>query len=108
MRGKGRSSPLRNFLSSFVTFSFYQTECRKYSTLGENLLIKKLPRIKIAKLIPFLADNEDLIKQQPDTTSLSDSDSDPDFSSSPRPQTDGPRPSRCSIPRALISPPTSF
>ncbi|GBN85783.1 hypothetical protein AVEN_125836-1, partial [Araneus ventricosus] len=50
--------------------------------------------------------NENLTKQQPDATSSSDSD--PDFSPSPRPQTDGPRPSRGPIPRTLISPPTSF
>ncbi|GBN12541.1 hypothetical protein AVEN_139766-1, partial [Araneus ventricosus] len=44
-------------------------------------------RIKIPKLISFLTDNEDFIKQQPDSTSSSDSD--PDYSPSSRPQTDG-------------------
>ncbi|GBN26755.1 hypothetical protein AVEN_209101-1 [Araneus ventricosus] len=62
--------------------------------------------MKIANLICFLADNEDLIKQQPDATSSSDSA--PDFSPSSGPQTDGPLPSRGPIPRTLISPPTSF
>ncbi|GBO07339.1 hypothetical protein AVEN_125920-1 [Araneus ventricosus] len=57
-------------------------------------------------MISFLTDNEDLIKQQPVTTSSSDSD--PDISPSPRPQTDGPRSSRGPIPRTLIRPPTSF
>ncbi|GBO24364.1 hypothetical protein AVEN_112476-1 [Araneus ventricosus] len=28
-----RPSPLRNVLSSYVIFSYYQTKCRKYSTL---------------------------------------------------------------------------
>ncbi|GBL72186.1 hypothetical protein AVEN_115171-1 [Araneus ventricosus] len=46
------------------------------------------------------------MKQPPDATSSSDSD--PDFSPSPRPQTYGLRPSRGSIPRTLISPPTTF
>ncbi|GBM42185.1 hypothetical protein AVEN_261161-1 [Araneus ventricosus] len=106
MRGKGRPSRLRNFLSSYVIFSFYQTKCRKYSTLMKKLNLNKLSRIIIAKLISFLTDNEDLITQKPDSTSSTDSD--PDFSPSPRPQTDGPRPSRGSISRTLISPPTSF
>ncbi|GBM80469.1 hypothetical protein AVEN_57305-1 [Araneus ventricosus] len=59
-----------------------------------------------AKLISFLTENEHLIKQPSDATSSSDSD--PDFSPSPRPQTYGLRPSRGSIPRNLISPPTSI
>ncbi|GBO09922.1 hypothetical protein AVEN_232121-1 [Araneus ventricosus] len=46
------------------------------------------------------------MKQPPDATSSSDSE--PDFSPSPRPQTYGLRPSRGSIPRTLISPPTTF
>ncbi|GBM04924.1 hypothetical protein AVEN_126078-1 [Araneus ventricosus] len=49
-------------------------------------------------------ENENLIKQPPDATSSSDSD--PDFSPSPRHQTFGLRPSGRSIPRTLISPPT--
>ncbi|GBM61931.1 hypothetical protein AVEN_272797-1 [Araneus ventricosus] len=36
----------------------------------------------------------------------SSSDTDPDFSPSPRPQTYGLRPARGSLPRSLISPPT--
>ncbi|GBM91372.1 hypothetical protein AVEN_86498-1 [Araneus ventricosus] len=64
--GKGRPSPL--VPSCPLTSSFH-------------LLLNKLSRIKIAKLISFHTDNEDLIKQQPDATSLSDSD--PDFSPSP-------------------------
>ncbi|GBN68662.1 hypothetical protein AVEN_228966-1 [Araneus ventricosus] len=58
-----------------------------------------------AKLVSFLTENENLIKQQPDATSSSDSD--PDFSPSPRPQTCEQRPSRGATPRTLISPPTS-
>ncbi|GBN22472.1 hypothetical protein AVEN_254339-1 [Araneus ventricosus] len=71
----------------------------------KSLLSNKLSRIKIAKLVSFLTENENLIKQPPDATSSSDSH--PDFSPSPRPQTNGLRPSRGSIPRALISPPTT-
>ncbi|GBM86580.1 hypothetical protein AVEN_58987-1, partial [Araneus ventricosus] len=58
-----------------------------------------------AKLIFFLTENDNLIKQPPDATSSSDSD--PDFSPSPRPQTYGLRSSRGPIPRTLISPLTS-
>ncbi|GBN05512.1 Cytochrome P450 3A21 [Araneus ventricosus] len=62
--------------------------------------------LNIAKLISFLTENENIIKQPPDATSSYDSD--PDFSPSPRPQTYGLRPSRGSIPRTLISPLTSI
>ncbi|GBN46001.1 hypothetical protein AVEN_271453-1 [Araneus ventricosus] len=103
MRGIWRPSTLRKFLSSYVIFSFYETKCRKYSTLVENLPLNKLSIIIITKLISFLSENENLIKQQPDAT-----DSDPEISPSPRLQTDGARPSRGSIPRTLISLLTSF
>ncbi|GBN61887.1 hypothetical protein AVEN_6719-1 [Araneus ventricosus] len=46
------------------------------------------------------------MKQSPDATSSSDSDT--DISPSSRPQTYGLRPSRGLIPRTLISPPTSL
>ncbi|GBN32285.1 hypothetical protein AVEN_213127-1 [Araneus ventricosus] len=59
----------------------------------KSVLSNKLSRIKIAKLVSFLTENENLIKQPPDATSSSDSE--PDFSPSPRPKT-------------LISPPTSI
>ncbi|GBO44920.1 hypothetical protein AVEN_237212-1 [Araneus ventricosus] len=71
----------------------------------KNLLLNKLSRINIAKLISSLTENEILIKQPPDATSSSDSDT--DFAPSPRPQIYGLRLSRVSIPRTLISPPTS-
>ncbi|GBO33415.1 hypothetical protein AVEN_258823-1 [Araneus ventricosus] len=71
----------------------------------KRVLSNKLSRINIAKLISFLTENENRIKQPPHATSSSDSD--PGFSLSPRPQTYGLRPSRGSIPRTLISPPTS-
>ncbi|GBM86156.1 hypothetical protein AVEN_48300-1 [Araneus ventricosus] len=71
-----------------------------------SVLSNKLSRIKISKLISFLTENENLIKQPPDATSSSDSD--PDFSPSPRAQTYGLTPSRGSISRTLISPPTSI
>ncbi|GBN02247.1 hypothetical protein AVEN_116431-1 [Araneus ventricosus] len=105
MRGKGRPSPLRNFLSHDVIL-FYKTKCRNTQLWWKSVLSNKLPRIKISKLISFLTENENLIKQLPDATSSSDSD--PDFSPSPRPQIYGPRPSRGSIPRTLFSPPTSI
>ncbi|GBN50648.1 hypothetical protein AVEN_11025-1 [Araneus ventricosus] len=69
-------------------------------------LSNELSRINIAKLVSFLTENENLIKQPPDATSSSDFH--PDFSPSPTPQTYGLRPSRGSIPRTLISPPTSM
>ncbi|GBL90897.1 hypothetical protein AVEN_28001-1 [Araneus ventricosus] len=46
MREKGVPSPLSNFLSPNVIFSFYQTRCRKYSSLVEKITSKKLSRIK--------------------------------------------------------------
>ncbi|GBL85715.1 hypothetical protein AVEN_193166-1 [Araneus ventricosus] len=60
--------------------------------------------MKISKLISFLIENENLIKQPPDATSSPDYD--PDFSPSPRPQTCKLRLSRGSIPWTLMSPPT--
>ncbi|GBO25870.1 hypothetical protein AVEN_227785-1 [Araneus ventricosus] len=60
----------------------------------------------VSKLRSFLTENENLMKQPPDATSSSNSD--PDFSPSSRPQTYGLRSSRGSIPRTLISPPTSI
>ncbi|GBO07916.1 hypothetical protein AVEN_147196-1 [Araneus ventricosus] len=68
-------------------------------------LSNKLSRIKIDKLISFLTENENFIKQPPDATGSSDSD--PDFSPSPRPHTYGLRTTKGSIPRTLISPPKS-
>ncbi|GBN19791.1 hypothetical protein AVEN_212730-1 [Araneus ventricosus] len=56
----------------------------------------------MAKLVSFLTENENLIKQPQDATSSSDYD--PDFSPSPRPQAYGLRPSRGSITSTLISP----
>ncbi|GBO18490.1 hypothetical protein AVEN_3463-1 [Araneus ventricosus] len=72
----------------------------------KGLLSNKVSRINIGKLISFLTEIENHIKQPPDATSSSDSN--PDFSPSPRPQTYGLRSSRGSIPRTLISPPTSI
>ncbi|GBO14037.1 hypothetical protein AVEN_90293-1 [Araneus ventricosus] len=72
----------------------------------KSLLSNKLSRINISKLISFFTENENIRKPPPDANSSSDSD--PDFSPSPRSQTYGLRPSRGSIPRTLISPPTSI
>ncbi|GBL85287.1 hypothetical protein AVEN_222752-1 [Araneus ventricosus] len=91
-----------------MTLSYHFTKPSAESTQlwWKSVLLNKLSRIKISKLISFLNENENLIKQPPDATSSSDSD--PDFSPSPRHQTFGLRPSRGSIPRTLISPPTSM
>ncbi|GBL91699.1 hypothetical protein AVEN_71348-1 [Araneus ventricosus] len=99
MRGKGRPSPLRNFFQ-------LQPSAENTQLWWKSLLSNKLSRINIAKLISFLTENENLVKQLQDATSSSDSD--PDFSPSPRPQTYELRPSGGSIPRTLISPPTSI
>ncbi|GBL78559.1 hypothetical protein AVEN_65161-1 [Araneus ventricosus] len=87
-----------------MTLSYHFTKPNAENTQlwWKRLLSNKLSRINIAKLVSFLDENENLIKQPPDATSSSDSD--PDFSPSPRPQTYGLRPSRGSIPRTLISP----
>ncbi|GBO07467.1 hypothetical protein AVEN_27512-1 [Araneus ventricosus] len=95
-------------LSCHMTLSYHFTQPSAENTQlwWKRVLSSKLSRIKIAKHISFLTENENLIKQPPDATSSSDSD--PDFSPSPRPQTYGLRPSRGSIPRTLISYPTSI
>ncbi|GBN57541.1 hypothetical protein AVEN_104014-1 [Araneus ventricosus] len=91
-----------------MTLSYHLTKPSAENTQlwWKSLLSNKISRINIAKLISFLTENENLIKQPPDATSSSDSD--PDFSPSPRPQTYVLRPSRDSIPKTLISPPTSI
>ncbi|GBO14540.1 hypothetical protein AVEN_105815-1 [Araneus ventricosus] len=91
-----------------TTSSYHFTKLSAENTqlMWKSVLSNKLSRIKVAKLISFLNENENLIKQPPDATSSSDSD--PDFSPSPRLQTYGLRPSRGSIPRTIISPPTSI
>ncbi|GBN75097.1 hypothetical protein AVEN_120357-1, partial [Araneus ventricosus] len=89
-----------------MTLSYYFTKPSTENTQlwWKSVLSNKLSRIKISELIPFLTENENLIKQPPDATSSSDSD--PDFSLSPRHQTFGLRPFRGPKPRTLISPPT--
>ncbi|GBL96506.1 hypothetical protein AVEN_229948-1 [Araneus ventricosus] len=103
-----RETPLHFATSCHLTSSFHFTKPSVENTLlwWKNLLLNKLSRIKIAKLISFLTDHEDLIKQEPDATNSPDPD--PNFSPSPRHQTDEPGPSRGPRPRTLISPPTSF
>ncbi|GBM10665.1 hypothetical protein AVEN_7936-1 [Araneus ventricosus] len=54
-------------------FHFTKPSAENTLLWRKNLLLSKLSRIKIDKLICFLTDNEDLIKQQPDATSSSDS-----------------------------------
>ncbi|GBN82765.1 hypothetical protein AVEN_200382-1 [Araneus ventricosus] len=95
MRGKGRPSPLHNFFHLTSSFHFTKPSAENTLLWWKNLLLNKLARIKIAKLIYFLTENENLIKQQLDATSSTDSD--PDFSPSPKPQTDGPRPSKAEV-----------
>ncbi|GBM58248.1 hypothetical protein AVEN_85847-1 [Araneus ventricosus] len=106
MREKG--DPLHYATSCHITLSYHFTKPSAENTQlwWKSLLSNKLSRINIPKLISFLTENGNLIKQPPDATSSSDSD--PDFSSSPRLQTYGLRPSRGSIPRIPISPPTSI
>ncbi|GBN37450.1 hypothetical protein AVEN_112080-1, partial [Araneus ventricosus] len=101
-----KGDPLHYATSCHMTLSYHFTKPSAKNTQlwWKTVLSNKLSRIKISKLISFLTENENLIKQPPDATSSSDSD--PDFSPSPRPQTYGLRPSRGSIPRTLISPPT--
>ncbi|GBL87895.1 hypothetical protein AVEN_192068-1 [Araneus ventricosus] len=94
--------------SCHMTLSYHFTKPSAENTQlwWKSVLSNKVSRIKIAKLISFLTENENLINQRPDPTSSSASN--PDFSPSPRPQTYGLRPSRGSIPRTLYSPPTSI
>ncbi|GBM46793.1 hypothetical protein AVEN_215793-1 [Araneus ventricosus] len=88
------------------SYHFTKPSAENTQLWWKSVLSNKLSRINIAKFISFLTKNENLIKQPPDATSSCDSD--PDFSPSPRPQTDGLRPSRGSTPRTLISPRTSI
>ncbi|GBO12230.1 hypothetical protein AVEN_5505-1 [Araneus ventricosus] len=103
-----KGDPFHYATSCHMTLSYHFTKPSAENTQiwWKNLLSNKPPRINIAKLVSFLTENENLIKQPPDATSSSDSD--PDFSPSPKPLTYGLRTSRGSIPRALISPPTSI
>ncbi|GBN87648.1 hypothetical protein AVEN_215203-1 [Araneus ventricosus] len=103
-----KGDPLHFPTSCHMTLSNHFTKASVENTQlwWKSLLSNKLSRINIAKLISFLTENENLIKQPPDATSSFDSD--PDFCPSPRPQIYGLRPSRGSIPRTLISPPTSI
>ncbi|GBL95830.1 hypothetical protein AVEN_200957-1 [Araneus ventricosus] len=89
-----------------LSYHFTKSSAENTQLWWKRVLSNKLSRINIAKLIYFLTENENLIKQSPDA--ISSSDSDPDLSPSPRPQTYGLRPSRGSIPRTPISPPTSM
>ncbi|GBM19858.1 hypothetical protein AVEN_186135-1 [Araneus ventricosus] len=106
MRGKG--DPLHYAISCHMTLSYHFTKPSAENTQlwWRSLLSNKLSRSNIDKLTSFLTEIENLIKETPNATSSSDSD--PDFSPSPRPQTYGLIPSRGSMPRTLISPPTSI
>ncbi|GBL83712.1 hypothetical protein AVEN_132628-1 [Araneus ventricosus] len=101
-----KGDPLHYATSCHMTLSYHFTKPSAEDTQlwRKSVLSNKLSRINIAKLVSFLTENENLIKQPPDATSSSDSD--PDLSPSPRPQTYGLRPSRGSKPSTLISPPT--
>ncbi|GBM92982.1 hypothetical protein AVEN_190074-1 [Araneus ventricosus] len=103
-----KGDPLHYATSCHMTSSYHFTKPSAENTelWWKSVLSNKLSRINIAKLVSFLNEIENLIKQPPDATSSSDSD--PDLSPSPRPQTHGLRPSRGSIPRTLVSPPTSI
>ncbi|GBN00716.1 hypothetical protein AVEN_105238-1 [Araneus ventricosus] len=103
-----KGDPLHYVTSCHMTLTYHFTNPSAENTQlwWKSVLSNKLSRIKIAKLVSFLTENENLIKQPPEATNSSVSD--PDFSPSSRPQTYGLRPSRGSIPRTLISPPTSI
>ncbi|GBO26246.1 hypothetical protein AVEN_67076-1 [Araneus ventricosus] len=103
-----KGDPLHYATSCHMTLCYHFTKPSAENTQlwWRSVLSNKLSRIKISRLISFLTENESLIRQPPDATSSSDSD--PDFSPSPRPQTYGLRPSRGPIPRTPISPPTSI
>ncbi|GBL78275.1 hypothetical protein AVEN_59779-1 [Araneus ventricosus] len=104
----GKGDPIHYATSNHMTLSYHFTKPSAENTQHwwKSVLSNTLSIIKISKLISFLTENENLIKQPPDATSSSDSD--PDFSPSPRPQTYRLRPSRGSIPRTESSPPTSI
>ncbi|GBM03958.1 hypothetical protein AVEN_99164-1 [Araneus ventricosus] len=92
-----KEDPLHYATSCHITLSYHFTKPSAENTQlwWKSVLSNKLSRIKIYKLISFLTENENLIKQPPDATSSFDFD--PDFSPSPRSQTYGLRPSRGSI-----------
>ncbi|GBO32645.1 hypothetical protein AVEN_109404-1, partial [Araneus ventricosus] len=67
-----------------LTYHFTNRSAENSQHWWKSVFPNKLSRINKPKLISFLTDNEDLMKQPSDATSSSDSD--PDFSPSPRPQ----------------------
>ncbi|GBL81663.1 hypothetical protein AVEN_93449-1 [Araneus ventricosus] len=88
--GKRETDPLHYATSCPFTPSCHFTKPSAELTLlwWKNLLLNKLSRIRISKLISFLTDNEDLIKQQPDaitSSNLSNLDCNPHFYPSSRP-----------------------
>ncbi|GBN95100.1 hypothetical protein AVEN_248059-1 [Araneus ventricosus] len=100
--------PLHYATSCHVSLSYHfiKPSAENTQLWWKSALSNQLSRINIDKPRSFLTENENLTKQPPDATSSSDSE--PDFSPSPRPQTYGLRPSRGSIPMTPISPPTSI
>ncbi|GBM43884.1 hypothetical protein AVEN_174451-1 [Araneus ventricosus] len=101
-----KGDPLHYAASCRMTLSYFTKPSAENTQLWwKSVLSNKLSRINIAKLISFLTENENLIKTT--TGRKSSSNSDPDFSPTPRPQTYGLRPYRGSISRTLISPLTS-
>ncbi|GBO26388.1 hypothetical protein AVEN_160446-1 [Araneus ventricosus] len=78
-----------------LSYHFTKPSAENTQLWWKSVLSNKLSRINIAKLVSFLTENEKLIKQPPNSTSSSDSDT--YFSPSPRPQTYGIRPSRGSV-----------
>ncbi|GBL86916.1 hypothetical protein AVEN_218661-1 [Araneus ventricosus] len=86
MRGKRETLPTTQLLVTRRYLIILRNQVQKILNFGGNTYYSiEESRIKIAKLISFLTENENLIKQKPDATSSSDSD--PDFSPSPRPRT---------------------
>ncbi|GBO26787.1 hypothetical protein AVEN_148114-1 [Araneus ventricosus] len=77
-----KGDPLHYATSGHMTLSYHFTKpsAENAPLLWKSLLSNKVSRTNIAKLISFLTENENLIKQPPNATSSSDSD--PDFSPS--------------------------
>ncbi|GBN33316.1 hypothetical protein AVEN_69927-1 [Araneus ventricosus] len=79
-----KGDPFHYAISCHMMLSYHFTKSSAENTQlwWKSVLSNKLSRIKISKLISFLTENENLTKQSLDATSSSDSD--PDFSPSPR------------------------
>ncbi|GBL88157.1 hypothetical protein AVEN_117758-1 [Araneus ventricosus] len=71
-----KGDPLHYATSCHMTLSYHFTKPSAENTqlLWKSVLSNKLSRIKLSKLISFLTEDENLIKQPPNATSSSDSE----------------------------------